>query len=74
MTTLQVLQAGAIIDRIVNDIFTAIDLFSDVALGDPLFLSLALVALGGLVITVAVVVFGGLSVAGLFSGFFRMAE
>lgn len=55
-----------------QDAIESAELFTDVALADPL--SAVLVALGGLLTAVAVAVFGGLSAGGLVSYFLRLLE
>jgi hypothetical protein len=57
---------------LVENVTTAIELFTEVALQDPL--SGVLLAFGTLFVGVSVAVFGGLSVGGAFSFVGRLAE
>lgn len=56
----------------IEDAIRAVELFTDVALGDPL--SAVLVALGGLATGAALLAFGGLSAGGLVSYGRRLLE
>jgi hypothetical protein len=72
------LQIGAVFEELVatliDDAITMVDLFTQVALGDPFFISFLLVAMGGLLVAFASLFFGGLSIASLVGAFFRLAE
>jgi hypothetical protein len=75
MTTIQALQTATVetvVSRLLGDVLLMGERFLAVLLNDPL--AALLLMLGGLLIAVSSAVFGGLSVGGLFSWFFRLAE